>query len=74
MLIKADRSRMGDQKETLEILMLTHFPESQIVRIMNVASEDILKTMDGCRDETWRRSRDLFKDRKMKWQYAWIPT
>jgi hypothetical protein len=33
----------------------------------NVASEDILKTMDSSRDEAWRRSRDLFKGKKVKW-------
>jgi hypothetical protein len=50
-LIKADGPRTGDQKETLETLMLIHFPESYIVRDTNVASEDILKTMDGSRDK-----------------------
>jgi intergrase/recombinase len=54
--IKADGSHTGDQRETLETLMLSHF-----VRDPNVASEDILKTMDGSRDEAWRRSRDLLK-------------
>jgi hypothetical protein len=54
-------------RETLETLMLTHFPESRIVRDTNVASENILKTMDGSRIEAWRRSRDLFRDRKLKW-------
>jgi hypothetical protein len=48
-LIKADGSRTGDQRETLETLMLTHFPESRILRDTNVASEDILKTMDDSR-------------------------
>jgi hypothetical protein len=59
-LIKADGSRTGDQRETLETLMLIHFLESRIVRDTNEASEDILKTMDGSRDKAWRRSRDLF--------------
>jgi hypothetical protein len=66
-LIKADGSRTGDQRETLETLMLTHFPETRIVRDPNVASEDILKTMDGSSDEAWRGSRDLFKGNKVKW-------
>jgi hypothetical protein len=44
-LIKADRSHTGDQRETLETLMLTHFPESRIVGDMNVASEDILSDL-----------------------------
>jgi hypothetical protein len=29
--------------------------------------EDILKTMDGSRDEAWWKSRDLFKGKKVKW-------
>jgi hypothetical protein len=37
------------------------------VRDPNVASEDILKTMDASREEAWRRSRDLFKGNKVKW-------
>jgi hypothetical protein len=45
--------------------MLTHFPEN--VWDMNVASEDILKTMGGSRDEVWRRFRDLFNGKKEKW-------
>jgi hypothetical protein len=32
----------------------------------NVASENVLKTMDGSRDEAWRRPRDLFKGKKVK--------
>jgi hypothetical protein len=35
--------------------------KSRIVRDTNEASEDIHKTMNGSRDEAWRRSRDLFK-------------
>jgi hypothetical protein len=42
---------MDDQRETLETHMLTHFPESCIVWDTNVASEEILKTMDGSTDE-----------------------
>jgi hypothetical protein len=66
-LIKAARFRTGDQRETFEILMLRHFPENHIVWDTNVASEDILKTMGGSRNEAWRRSRDLFKGNKVKW-------
>jgi hypothetical protein len=51
----------------LETLMLTHFPESHIVRDTNVASENILKTIDGSRDEAWRKSRYLFKGKKVEW-------
>jgi hypothetical protein len=43
-LIMADGSRTGDQRETLETLMMKHFPESHMVRDTNVASKDILKT------------------------------
>jgi hypothetical protein len=43
-MLNADGSRTGDQRETLE---------TRIVRDTN--SEDILKTMDGSRDEAWRR-------------------
>jgi ribosomal protein L30/L7E len=66
-LINADGSRTGDWRETLETLMLTHFPESCIVRDTNESSKDIIKTMDGSRDEAWRRSKDLFKGKKVKW-------
>jgi hypothetical protein len=66
-LIKADGSRTGDQRETLETLKLTHFPENRIVRDPNVDSEDILKTMDRSDDEAWRTSRDLCKGNKVKW-------
>jgi hypothetical protein len=55
-LIKADGSRTGDKRETLETLMLIHFSENRIVWDTNVASEDILKTMDGSKDEAWRKS------------------
>jgi hypothetical protein len=47
--------------------MLTHFPERRIARDKNVASEDTFKTMYGGSDEAWKRSRDLFKGKKMKW-------
>jgi hypothetical protein len=60
-------ARVIKRKETLQTIMLTHFPESRIVRDPNVASEDILKTMDGSRDEAWRRFRDLFNGNKVKW-------
>jgi hypothetical protein len=47
--------------------MLAHFPERHIVWDTNVVSEDIPKTMDSSRDGAWRRSRDLFKGKKVKW-------
>jgi hypothetical protein len=65
-LIKAVGSRTGDQMQTLETLMLIHFPESRIVRDTNVASEDILKTMDDrSRVEAWRRSRETETQRNI---------
>jgi hypothetical protein len=45
-------------REILETLMLTHFPESHIVRDTNVVSEDTPNTMDGSWDEAWRRSKE----------------
>jgi hypothetical protein len=34
---------------------------------LNVASEDILKTIYVSRDEAWRKYKDLFKGKKVKW-------
>jgi hypothetical protein len=45
---------------------VTYFPESCIEWDTSVASEDTFKTMDGSRNEAWRRSRDLFKGKKVK--------
>jgi hypothetical protein len=37
------------------------------LRETSVALEDILKTMDGSREEAWRKSMDLFRGKKVKW-------
>jgi hypothetical protein len=66
-LIKTDGSRTGDQIETLETLMLTHFPESRIVRDSNGASEDILKTMDGSQERHGEDTGTYSKGKKVKW-------
>jgi hypothetical protein len=65
-LLRADGSRTEDQKETLETLMMTHFPESLIVSETDTVQNEELKIMDSSR-AAWKRSKGMFDCKKVKW-------
>jgi hypothetical protein len=46
--------------------MLTHFPESQVIRDGNVPTSDNPKNIDYSKADTWKRSKKLFDTKKMK--------
>jgi hypothetical protein len=64
-LLRADGSRTEDQKETLETLMMTHFPESLIVSETDTVQNKEPIIMDSS-SAAWKRSKELFNCKKVK--------
>jgi ribonuclease HI len=65
-LRKADGSRTSDQKETLETLMKTHFPESHTVDANPTNGEEPIR-FDDDKGAAWRKSKKIFTRTKVKW-------
>jgi hypothetical protein len=65
-LLRADGLRTKDQKETLETLMMTHFPESLIVSKTDTVQYEESKIMDSS-SGAWKRSKGMFDCKKVKW-------
>jgi hypothetical protein len=64
--LRADGSRTEDQTETLETLMMTHFPESLIVSETDSVQIEEPKIMDSS-SAAWKRSKEMFDCKKVKW-------
>lgn len=64
-LMRPDGSRTEDQKETLELLMSTHFPESQVLKQDSSNMYDI--PLSGRHKRLYIEAKTIMTYRKVKW-------
>lgn len=65
-LRKVDGTRTNDQKETLEILMKTHFPGSQVIRDTSQSHSSEPIKMNN-RSDALSKAKELFDSTRVKW-------
>jgi hypothetical protein len=64
-LLRADGSRTGDQKKTLETLLMIQFPESLILGEADTVQNEEPKIIDS-NSTAWKRSKGMLDSKKVK--------